>query len=418
MQEISQNLSKNSPVENFTWAPLVPLIGGFPVGIEQAFGKPPELIASYPGIVNDEHYVNYQQNILKRDVQFKTYDPSDDVFEQKINLIVCTPPCAGLSSLNTSKNPLKQGATGEQNQHMYNCVFTAAKKFDADVIMIENAPALATNKGKAVADKLYDLASELGYTLTLYKTSTHFHGIPQRRDRTFACFFKTKSAVVLEYQKIGHLTLSEFLNTMTKNEVNNETIINPTLLEKDVYYNFLVDTNRNPREFCINANKVTCLNAVHKAGLTDEVMQYAIESGNEKWIKKVNHYKTKADAGLGVWDDSVHIFDTVINAVIGRNLNDTVHPDHDRSLTYLEALYLMGLPENFELLGGKKNVNHIAQNVPACTTKFMGEQAIKFLNGELPTIPQATYIKVDNWNDKLETRAQSESPSLDAHFNN
>lgn len=413
--EKSKNLEFNEE-SSFTWAPLVPLIGGFPIGIEKAFGKPPELIASYDGIINDAHYVNYQQTTLNRDIPFKLYEANDDTFEQKINLIVCTPPCAGLSSLNTSKNPLKQGVNGEQNQHMYNCVFTAAKKFDADVIMIENAPALATNKGKGVADKLYALGKELGYSLTLYKTSTHFHGIPQRRDRTFACFFKNKNAVVLEYQKVEHMPLLEFLKTMKNNIVNDETIINPQLLEKDVYYNFLKDTVECPRDFCISANKVTCLNAVHKAGLTEEVTAYALESGNEKWIKKVEHYNTKASQGLGVWDDSVHIFDDVINAVIGRNLNDTVHPEEDRSLTYHEALYLMGFPENFVLLDGKKHINHIAQNVPACTTKFMGEQAIKFLSGQLATSNDSDYIKVDNWNNKIEIRAEKDRNNLDNCF--
>ena len=97
---------------------------------------------------------------------------------------------AALSSLNCGKNPEVTGATGKQNDVMYNCLLTAIKKFDADFISIENAPALSTPKGKPVADKLFEIASENGYSMTLYKTSTHFHGIPQRRDRTFALFFK------------------------------------------------------------------------------------------------------------------------------------------------------------------------------------------------------------------------------------
>jgi site-specific DNA-cytosine methylase len=147
--------------QKFTWAPLVPLIGGFPVGIESAFGTAPEAIYSFPGIGNDEHYVNYQQNTLgRKDVKFVTFPPEDTSFIQKINLIVCTPPCAGLSSLNTSKNPLKQGHTGEQNQAMYDCLKSAITKFDADMIAIENAPALATKKGVIVADKLRAIAKE------------------------------------------------------------------------------------------------------------------------------------------------------------------------------------------------------------------------------------------------------------------
>lgn len=405
MSAPTPNLTMNQEAE-FTWAPLVPLIGGFPVGIENAFGKPPELIASYDGIANDEHYINYQRKTLGREhIEYKTYDPEDATFERKINVIVCTPPCAALSSLNTSSNPEKSGSTGEQNQAMYNCVFTAAKKFDADVIMIENAPALSTNKGRPVADKLQEIGEELGYTLSLYKTSTHFHGVPQRRDRTFACFFKGDKNPVLDYQKLPYKELSEYLETMEHNVVNEDTIINHNLLSNDVYYNFLKEKYGDVRKYCIDKGIITCLQAVHKTGHSEEVYKWARDSGNEKWIKLVDHYKKKADMGKGVWDGSVHIFDAHMNAVIGRNMVDTLHPTEERSLTYLEAMYLMGLPENFELLGGKKALNHISQNVPSCTAKFMGEQAIKFLKGELGT-HDSPYIKQDNWKGSIEVRRE------------
>jgi hypothetical protein len=78
--------------KDYTWIPLVPLIGGHALGAEKAFQKPPEFIASYPGIDNDNEYINYQNNILGRKLKYKAYEPNDLTFECKINAVFCTPP--------------------------------------------------------------------------------------------------------------------------------------------------------------------------------------------------------------------------------------------------------------------------------------------------------------------------------------
>ena len=52
----------------FTWAPLIPLIGGFPISTEIAFNKPPEAIYSFPGLGNDLVYENYQNNIHHKNI--------------------------------------------------------------------------------------------------------------------------------------------------------------------------------------------------------------------------------------------------------------------------------------------------------------------------------------------------------------
>lgn len=400
-EQTTKNLQTNDASE-FTWAPLIPLIGGFPLGAEKAFGKPPEAIYSYDGFWgNDSQYVNYQQNTLGRDVEYITIDETDMNFERKINVIVGTPVCSGLSSLNTSKNPDKQGPGCKQNEQMYNVVRQGAKRFDADVIMLENAPGLATKKGIEVADNLAELGKTLGYVTAIYKTSTHFHGIPQRRDRTFAVFFKADKLPQIEWQKLESLPLKNFLSTMSSNVVDETTIINEKILD-DVYYNFLKEKTGDVRETLISAGQVTCLNYVKKHHLAD-ITEWVERQDNEKWKRKVRHLNAKLSKGLGVWDDSVHIFKDRINAVIGRNMNDSIHPTEDRSLTIAEALYLMGFPENFELVGGLKNSNMIAQNVPVCTAKFISEQAIKFLRGELEET-DLEYAKFDNWNEKIENR--------------
>ena len=409
----------NNIKTDFTWATIMPLIGGMPLGTEKAFGKPPEAIYSYAGIPNDEHYVNYQHNTLgRKNIPFVTIDPNDNSFIKKVNLVVCTPLCSGLSSLNTSKNVNKQGTLAEANQTLYNTLTNAAKKFDPEVIILENAPALATNKGKGVADKLYELGKELGYSLVLYKTSTHFHGTPQRRDRTFACFFKGTSSPILEYSKIAFMPFQDYLKTMQLNAVNDDTIINSKLISQDVYYKFLKYKFEDVRKVLIENNKITCLNYVRKNGYAEEITEWVKQNGNDKDKKKIAHANNKFSQGLGVWDDSVHVFGQYTNAIIGRNMADSIHPTEDRSLTYLEALYMMGFPEDFELIGGKKNVNHIAQNVTVTSAEFISSQALKYLNGEL-TESSYDYLKIDNWNDKLEPRSEEKvGLSLDEHFSN
>ena len=67
------------------WAPIMPLIGGFPLGAERAFNTSPEKIYSYPGFdANDLHYVNYMKDI--------EYNVIDNGVYQPLDVIVGTPP--------------------------------------------------------------------------------------------------------------------------------------------------------------------------------------------------------------------------------------------------------------------------------------------------------------------------------------
>lgn len=78
-------------MNKITWAPLIPLIGGFPVGSEQAIGYPPEAIYSYNGFLNnDSNYIYYQNTVLNNNLDYVILD---EEFENKhIDIIVCTPP--------------------------------------------------------------------------------------------------------------------------------------------------------------------------------------------------------------------------------------------------------------------------------------------------------------------------------------
>lgn len=398
-----------------TWAPLIPLVGGFPIGAEMALGTAPEEIFSYANhFGNDKHYVNYQQNTLGRSsLKYTVLDADDITFDRKINIIVGTPTCAALSQLNTGTKPEAKGAGCAKNDFMMMVFRHGMKKFDADVIIVENAPALSTPKGQPVADALYEICKENGYSMTLYKTSTHFHGIPQRRDRTFAIAWKSATAPLMEFHRSEADKFADYLKKIPADAQHNEStdVINFKLLE-DGYWKFINATIGDPRKLLPESGHITCFNYVNKNGLLDKAITWLKENGTERNIKLAEHAKAKFDADKGIWDGSVHVFTDVMNAVIGRNMADTVHPTEDRSLTIREAMHMMGLPHDMELLGGRTNVNHIAQNVPTCTARYVVEQAVKFVEGKLPD-SGLKYLKQDNWNKRIVAYDTESPPTLD-----
>lgn len=77
--------------DDITWASIIPLIGGFPLGAEKAFGKPPEAIYSYDGFQkNDSHYVNYVNNVKEYNLEYVLLDDSKP--KRNIDVINGTPP--------------------------------------------------------------------------------------------------------------------------------------------------------------------------------------------------------------------------------------------------------------------------------------------------------------------------------------
>lgn len=388
-----------------TWAPLISLIGGAPLGSEMAFGYPPEGIFSYNGFfANDSNYVHYQNEIKKRNIP---YEILDENFEDRhIDLLICTPPCAGLSMLNTSKNVEKKGHGCKQNEWMYQCAIDGIERFTANVIIIENAPALYTSKGEKVAADLIKIAKDRNYSISFYKTSTEFHGIPQKRIRTFALLWKSDSAPVMEYYKRESLNFKEFLDTISKDAPQFNEIINPKLLN-DVYFNFIkAKYNQDPREI---VNTTTCFNFINKNNLLQECLEWATKEGLN--TRLIEHALKKFSDGLEIWDGSVHLAKDKMASCIGRNMNDTIHPTEDRSLNIREAISLMGMPEDFILLNPKK-FYQIAQNVPSCTARDITLEAIKFLNGELQD-SGSSVIKQDNIKERIDYKEEVNFKPLD-----
>jgi len=386
--------------DDITWAPLVPLIGGSPLGAERAFGKPPEAIYSYDGFQsNDSHYVNYQNNIKNRGLDYRLLDNGPPI--HKVDVVSGTPPCAALSQLNTGKTAESKGAGCQKNEWMYKVFEDGIDLFEAKAVVVENAPALFTNKGRDVANNLFDICTKRGYSLTLYKTSTKYHGIPQARDRTFAIGWKSEKAPIMSWFKRDRKNFKDYLAAVNEKALHQDLVVSKKL-DEEPYFQFLKSkTNENPRDILIRNKNITAFAYIQRNGLLEEANEWFHKVGNARGIHVSSHAIKKFAAGKGIWDSSTHVFDECMNAVIGRNLADTIHPIHDRSLTIREALYLMGFPDDFELVGGLAKMNHIAQNVPVPTSCDIHTEIGKFIRGELD-MSETNYLRQNNHIEKTE----------------
>jgi len=400
--------------QDITWAPLIPLIGGQMLGAEKAFGKPPEAIYSYTGFeANDGHYVNYQQNTKGRDIPYVLLDSENPNIRQ-VDVVSGTPPCAALSQLNTGLSEESKGAKCAKNEFMYQVFQDGIDILGAKVVIVENAPALYTNKGRPVANRLYEICAERGYSLSLYKTSTRYHGVPQGRDRTFAIGWKSSTSPVMNWYNRDRKSFAEYLQEIPDDALQQDLIINKNVPEEPYYTFIKTKTNRDVREIMLEEDVKTTLNYVNKKGWMKEANEWFHKTGHEKGIKYSDHAIKKYADGKGVWDGSVHVFGDYMNAVIGRNMVDTIHPTEDRSLTIREALHMMGFPEDFELLGGLPKVNHIAQNVPVPTSRDLHSEIGKFLRGELD-LSDTTYLRQNNHKQLMEfdPNGKDTTPSLE-----
>jgi len=387
-------------MSDITWAPMIPLIGGFPLGAEAAFKKPPVGIYSFGDFAkNDSHYEHYVNKTKGYKVPY--IDMAEEFQGKQIDVIVGTPPCAALSQLNTGKNAEVKGAGCQKNEWMYRVFEEGIDTFGARAVVVENAPALYTNKGRGVADRLYKIASDRGYSLTLYKTSTMYHGIPQNRQRAFAIAWDSKTAPVMGWYKRDRKGFKEYLEEVPEDALQQDLVINPSVYT-DHYFQYIQHReNKDPRELMIEQSINTAFQFVQRNYGLIEALDWFKKTDNEKGQKYAAHALKKFEIGKGIWDGSTHVFDDVMNAVIGRNMVDTIHPTQNRSLTVREALHMMGFPMDFELLRGKPSINHIAQNVPVCTARDICTEIGKYISGSLLD-SGSSFVKQNNFKETVE----------------
>ena len=351
------------------YASIVPLIGGETIAMEKVFKKRPEYIISYEDFqANDTHLVEY----YKREVPYyllgndRNYDlPSVDVINT-----VC--PCAGLSSLNTSAS-----SDAAANDWMLTSANYVLGTLKPKVFWGENAPRLASKMGEPVVENLRTIGREFGYAFSLYKTKSIIHGLGQVRDRSFYFFWKGDRVPQLEYIKRNHEKIEDTIRSVGRNPDDPMNVLtNETIPSQDPYYRYVLEEIHGGITHKEFQNKIKksydVLHYIEDNNHSyDVVSDWMSKNGFEKQAKRCKDMHKKLTSGGNIMRRGVYVPKDYIGAFVGSAPTKLTHPDEDRFLTIRECLSIMGLPNDFILQGGVKNLNHICQNVPVTTASDM-----------------------------------------------
>ena len=388
------------------YASIVPLIGGETIAMQNVFGKRPEYILSYEAFTNnDKHLLEYYNN----DVPYKLVD-GDGVVKLDVNSVdvvntVC--PCAGLSSLSPSS-----ASDNSTNDWMVHTSKLVLEQIQPRVFWGENAPRLASKMGSPVVQRLRQIAKENGYTFSIYKTKSLLHGLSQVRDRTFYFFWKGNSIPVFPYIKREHEKIEDTIRSVKRDSKDPMNVLaNSRVPSENPFYKYVlqeIEGGISHAEFADKIEKTTNpLDHIeaHKISYL-EVGKWMKTHGYEREEAKCKRMYDKLASGKNIMRKNTEIPKGSIGAFVGHMPTSLTHPDEDRYLTLRECLAIMKMPNDFNIQGGIRNLNHVCQNVPVSTAMDMAMSIKAYLDGSLDTIV-SNFLVQDNKSQTIEYSKES-----------
>jgi site-specific DNA-cytosine methylase len=387
-------------------ASIVPLIGGETIGSELAFGEKPTYMMSYEAFeANDAHARNYYGG-----VPYYVLDKGENPTES-VDVVSSVCPCAGLSQLSHGF-----GDDNPNNQWMRITAEHVLGKIKPKVFWGENAPGFAGKIGEKVRNELKQIGKENGYTMTVYRTRSLLHGAPQIRERSFYFFWRDTRTPLLGWYDKQYAKIEDVIRGVRSNFQTE--VINPKTPSKDdLYYKFILEhihggiTHKEFSDIC-EPQKVRnsdVFSYIERMGYDyAQVGEWMEQHGYEKEVEKCKYRYDKLKAGGNIMRRGTIIPKDYIGAFVGHYPTMLTHPDEDRYINYREAMAIMGLPQDFELLNPKKSANHICQNVPVQTAKDMALEVKKYLEGNQRMV-DADYVVQYNHTQKSEYLEKSDT---------
>lgn len=376
-------------MNNIKYASIIPLIGGMTIAQQQVFGNKPEWLLSYkPFATNDSHLLDYFPDVPYSFIESSEYSKFNDV-----DVISTTCPCAGLSSLSTTSS-----SDNQTNDWMYNSSRFILENYRPKVLWGENAPRLATESGAGVLVKLYKIAKESGYSLSLYKTASRLHGNPQMRIRSFYFFWKGNKTPILSFVKRTPRKLIDVLNSIPK-DATQQILVSKSIPSEDPTYRFILQKLKLSHAEFVDKHSSGCgiVPYVLDNNLYDECVSWLDKNDYSKKVKFFSRIKDKLDSGKNFMERDIQVVKDYIGAFVGHLPMKITHPIEDRFLTIRECLTIMDHPFDFELKDGNlKYLNHICQNVPVNTAKDMALEIKRYINSELPLVEAKGSVLIQN----------------------
>ena len=388
-------------------AAIIPLIGGEVLASDEVYGNKPDYIMTYSGFMNNEKHLINRYKESGYDIPYHILDSENaPTAFGEVDVVSSVCPCAGLSSYHNS-----YGEENQNNQWMEKSTTFILNNIKPKVLWGENAPALATTVGKFMKEKLQRIADAAGYNMTIYLTKTLLHGNPQIRRRTFYFFWKRdvfdNQVPIFNYFKKDHPTIRDLILDVKSNFQSDP--INPKIPSKDdPYYRYFLTEVKNGMthaefsqslvddptfdrpSFNVESEMIFGL----KVPYTD-IAKWLRSEGLDREADKCERRDAKLKSGKGVmWRGTVvpvhHIGAFVVHMPFS-----VTHPVEDRFINYREAMAIMGLPQDYELLDPAQSINHVCQNVPFKTAMDMATEVQAVIKGERK-MERASFVLQDN----------------------
>ena len=393
---------------------IQPLTGGWVFAAKNALGYPASWIISYPGLTDVKKnkkgeitHVGNEYGVLKwlkehnelppyqlfNKSMFQETDLDVNLIDDPVwsttpvdykdtDLVVSLPVCAGLSMASRGSAELKN----EHNRNMlFNAEFTLGK-IKPKIYIFENAPALfATDYANNVRAMLNDIANKYGYSIVYYKTDTKLHDNCQARPRTFVYFIKHRdgqsgtSDFLFENKQVG---LAEFFARLPSGLSQSEPF---EMAETDklfldyIIYKFGTDFR--------DKLGVWYINELIRKNLLDDLCDFILKSNYPKNVidslhHTIRHIQHKVSMGKNFYAKLIRgtTQDGTMAAVMYRTIPSMLHYKDNRLYSIREYLYLMGMPNDYELQGSiKDNYPKIGQNVPVRTAQWIISEAARII---------------------------------------
>ena len=372
-----------------THASIIPLIGGEVLAAEAAFGHKPEWIASYePFWANDRHIVNHYQD----EVPYYVLDKGG-VPHSKVDVIGSVCPCSGLSQMSHGF-----GDDNVANLWLPKTAEYVLGDLKPKVYYGESAPGFSGKIGNTFREQLYRIGRDNGYSMTVYRTRSLLHGVPQVRERSFYFFWEGDQTPLLNYYNRPRVKIEDCILGALGN-TQREPINPKTPSKDDPYYRYILEEIHggiSHAEFCkivepSRARGNDVLTYIEKKGVDyDTVSTWMASNNYPREVPKCAYRKEKLARGKNIMRRGTVIPRDYIGAFVGHYPTSLTHPVEDRYINYREAMTIMGMPDNFELLDPKKSSNHICQSVPVQTATDMAVEIKAVLEGNSPFI-DSTY---------------------------
>ena len=388
-------------------AGIVPLIGGELLASDAAYGVKPEYIMSYGAFANNEQHLLNHYRKDGYDIPYHVLDSENAPQKlESVDIVSSVCPCAGLSNYHSS-----YGEHNLNNQWMEKTTHHVLEQIKPKVLWGENAPALATNVGAFMREKLRNISDAAGYNMTIYITKSLLHGSPQIRRRSFYFFWRRDAfdnmVPVFNTYNRKYQTIRELLDSV-KSNFQVEPINKKIPSVDDPYYNYFLrevkggmshtDFSATLGPDTFNRPSYSIEGEMLAQGITyAEIGKWMRAEGKEKEADKCDRRHAKLSSGKNVMMRGTIVPVDHIGAFVVHMPSVVTHHVEDRYVNYREAMTIMGLPQDYELLNPRESTNHICQNVPFLTAKDMATEVLATLNGERP-MERASYLLQSNLN--------------------